>query len=165
VGDLLEAVALLCRQGEKLRLTVVGDGPDLPRLRERAAAFPPETVHFTGRIGNEEAFQLMKRSTLVCVPSRHEFPEGFPLTLTEALASRTPVIASDHPVIVRAFADGQGVRFFRASDPPALAETVRAVLGNAETYGRLSELTAAAFAAVECPTTFGDLVARWQATI
>jgi glycosyltransferase involved in cell wall biosynthesis len=164
VGDLVQAMGSLQRRHVSARLTVAGDGPDLERYRELSAQLPAGTVSFAGRIPNEEAFKLMLRASLVCVPSRHEFPEGFPLTLTEALASRTPVIASDHPVFVRAFQDGQGVRYFRAGDPEALADTVQAVLADAEAYARLSELTAAAFAAVECKVTFGDLIDRWKAT-
>ena len=38
------------------------------------------------------------------------------------------------------------------------------VLADPALYARLSEATAAAFARVECPVTFGDLIERWQET-
>jgi glycosyltransferase involved in cell wall biosynthesis len=164
VGDLVRAMAVLGRRNVPARLTVAGEGPDLARFRELAAALPAGRVTFVGRVANEEAFRLMLRAALVCVPSRHEFTEGFPLTLTEALASRSPVIASDHPVFVRAFQDGQGVRYFKAADAEALAEAVRSVLADPAAYARLSEQTADAFARVECKTAFGDLLERWKAT-
>jgi glycosyltransferase involved in cell wall biosynthesis len=164
VGDLVRALDVSRRRNVPARLTVAGDGPDLGRFRELAAALPAGLVTFAGRVPNEEAFRLMLRAALVCVPSRHEFTEGFPLTLTEALASRSPVIASDHPVFVRAFQDGQGVRYFKAADPESLAEAVRSVLADPAGYARLSELTADAFARVECKTAFGDLLERWRAT-
>ena len=44
-------------------------------------------------------------ATFVCVPTRPEFPEGFPLTFTEALTAHTPVVASDHPVFTRVLAE------------------------------------------------------------
>jgi glycosyltransferase involved in cell wall biosynthesis len=164
VGDVLAAVALLSEQAAPVRLTIAGDGDAMPSLRKRAAALPAGVATFTGRVGNAEVFDLMRRSALVVVPSRHEFTEGFPLTLTEALASRTPVIVSDHPVFVRALRDGVGVRLFRAADPRGLADMLRSVLDDAAGYGRLSEQTAAAYAALECPVAFGDLIDRWEAT-
>jgi glycosyltransferase involved in cell wall biosynthesis len=164
VGDVLSAITLLSKQGARVRLTVAGVGDALPELRERAAGLQEGAVAFAGRLGNAEVFELMRRSALVVVPSRHEYKEGFPLTLTEALASRTPVMASDNPILVRGLQDGLGVRLFRAADPPALAAVVRSVLEAPEEYARLSEQTADAFAALECPLTFGDLLTRWEAT-
>jgi glycosyltransferase involved in cell wall biosynthesis len=164
VGDVIQGVALLQQRGLPVHLSVAGDGPFLPRCRELAAACQAGSVTFLGRIGNQDAFDLMLRSNLVCVPSRPEFTEGLPLTLTEALASRTPVVASDHPVFTRAFSDSQGLRFFRAADPKALADAAQAMLADADGYTRLSELTAAAFALVECKVELGHLIERWQQT-
>lgn len=164
VGDLIDATAILSSQGCPVRVTAVGDGPDLVSMRARAEALPPGVVELPGRVGNDEAFRLMLESTLVCVPSRHEFPEGLPLSLTEALASRTPVVASDHPVFTRAFADGEGMRLFPARTPAALATAVRELLEHPEAYESLSRTTADAFRRVECTTSFGDLVDRWRAT-
>ncbi len=164
VTDLLEAVRLLRRRGFALPLTVAGDGPALPVLRRMAADLPEGAVRLLGRIGNAEAFDLMRRATLVCVPTRHQFPEAMPLTLTEALASRTPVVASDHPVFRRAFREGEGLRFFRARDPESLAAAVQSILGDPALFERLSDSTAAAFARVECRALMGELFTRWKAT-
>jgi glycosyltransferase involved in cell wall biosynthesis len=161
VGDLVEAVRLLHERGRPVRLTVLGEGADLAALRDRAASWGGERVRFRGRVGNEEVFARMLGATLVCVPSRPEFKEGFPLSLTESLASRTPVLASDHPVFTRALKDGEGVRFFRAGQPESLAAVAVEMLDDPPGYRQLSANTAEAFARLECPTTFGDLVVRW----
>jgi glycosyltransferase involved in cell wall biosynthesis len=164
VGDLLEAVALLHERGRDVRLTAAGEGPDLARLRARAASMPPGLVTLPGRVSNDVAFRLMLESSLVCVPSRHEFSEGMPLTLTESLSTRTPTIISDHPVMAMAFVDGEGVRFFPEKNAAALADLVECTLSDAATYEALSRGTLDAFRRVECPTSFGDLVVRWRAT-
>lgn len=161
VADLIDAVALLNTHTQRLRLTLVGDGPDLEVLRARAARHLGLSVEFTGRVGNEEAFRRMRACTVACVPSRHEFTEGMPLTLTEALASRTPTAISDHPVFRRAFVEGEGVRSFKAGDAQALASTLASVLADAEDYARLSTTTEAAFRRVECRRSFGDLLTKW----
>ncbi len=164
VGDLVRAMGILYQRKVPVRLTVAGSGEDLEPLRTLAEQIAPGMVEFLGRVPNEEAFGLMQRAALVCVPSRPAFPEGFPLTLTEALASRTPVVASDHPVFLGGFPDGLGVRYFRAANAESLANRIQSVLADADAYARLSELTADAFARVECKTTFGDLIDRWRAT-
>lgn len=158
--DLVDAVALLRQRGRLVRLTVIGDGDALPGLRARNV--PGVTI--LGKVGNAEAFARLKAADLACVPSRPEFREGFPLSLTEALAARTPVLASDHPVFLTGLVDGEGVRIFRASDPTAIADAAERVLSDPAEYARLSESTGAAFARLECPTSFGDLLQRWRAT-
>lgn len=161
VGDLVDAVAALRAGGLDVRLTVAGDGDLLDPLRRRAGGLP---VEFPGRVSNAEVFRRFLAATVVCVPSRHEFPEGMPHALTEGLASRTPVVASDHPVLVSAFRPDEGLRFFRAGDPSALASALRAVVTDPALYATLSRSTSAAYARVSCPTTFGDVVDAWAST-
>ena len=162
VGDLIDAIGLLRSTGLDVRMTAAGDGPDLERMRLRAERVPGNAVRLLGRIGNDEAFRLMEGSSVVCVPSRHVFSEGMPLTLTEALASRSPVVISDHPVFVRAFQQGRGVRFAPEKQPAALGAALREVLTDSTLYRDLSISTAEAFARVECTTSFGDLLDRWR---
>lgn len=161
VGDIIRAVALLQQRGVAVSLTVIGDGADLARMKKLTNDLACREVVFTGRLSNDEVFERMRASTLVCVPSRHEFNEGMPMTLTEALASRTPVVASDHPVMTAAFRDGEGVRFARAGDSRAFASTMRGILDSTESYAALSASTAAAFKRVECGTLFGDMIQGW----
>lgn len=164
VGDLMDAVGLLQREGRAIHLSVAGAGLGLEAMRARARALPEGLVNILGSVDNNRAFQLMLESALVCVPSRHEFTEGMPLTLTEALASRTPVAISDHPVFKEAFHDREGVRFFTASSPQSLARMIAGMLDDSTAYAELSRCTAAAYERVECPTSFGDLLRRWKAT-
>jgi glycosyltransferase involved in cell wall biosynthesis len=165
ITDLFEGVVRLHDEGMSIQLIAAGRGEQLEALRGRAGALPEGLAHFVGQIDNAEVFELFLGATLVCVPSRHEFAEGMPHSLTEALASRTPVVASDHPVFVGSFRDGEGLRFFRAGDPSSLAEAIRRAVSDTAEYERLSRTTADAYARVECPTLFGDLVDRWATTL
>lgn len=159
VGDLIEAVRLLQRKGRNVRLTVCGTGDAFDQFSQAAVDEP--YLEFRGRVGNDEAFQTMLDSTLVCVPSRHVFTEGMPLTLTEALASRTPVVASDHPVFLRALRADEGIVFARERDPAALASAIEHATHDPEVYATLSARTADAFQRVACKNEFGDLVDAW----
>jgi glycosyltransferase involved in cell wall biosynthesis len=161
VADLIDAVGELGTTGPTIRLDVFGDGPDAARLREQAHAYSPGTIEFAGRKSNEDVFRAMLAADVVCVPSRHDYTEGMPFVLTEALASRTPVIASDHPVFVRAFEDGRGVRIFRAGDSTALAAAIHSVLTDPLRYEELSRTTAEAHEATVCRTMFSEVVQDW----
>jgi glycosyltransferase involved in cell wall biosynthesis len=160
VGDLIRAAATL--PADRARLTVIGDGDAAESFRAMAEALAPGRVDFTGRLGNDEVFARMRAADIVCVPTRHRFTEGFPMVLTESLAARTPVVCSDHPAITRALREGEGVRFFPASRPDELARVLSAVASDPAGYAKLSRTTADAFARVECPATFGDLLDDWQ---
>jgi len=80
------------------------------------------------------------------------------------LASRTPVLISNHPVFRKAFKDREGVRVFAASKPESFAKIAGDVLADPDMYRDLSVTAERAFERVECPTSFGDLLRRWKAT-
>ena len=165
IADLVDAVHLLARDrwfNVPISLHILGDGPDFKPLQTRIQALPPGLVTMTGRLANRQVFSAMREATFVCVPSHHRFDEGMPQTLTEALAARTPVIASDHPILTRTFADGSGMRFAPEQSPEALAKLIRELANDPEQYSQLSRSTAAAWHAVQCPTTMGDLLDDWQ---
>ena len=68
------------------RLVVVGDGPDLRSLRQRAGA----TVQIVGRVSDFELTSLMGR----CRALVHPAVEDFGIVLVEAQAAGAPVLAA-----------------------------------------------------------------------
>ena len=74
------------------RLDLIGLGEEAA-LRGRAEALGVEAeVAFWGRLGHAEVMEQMREHDAVVVPSRHDYPEGLPATLYEALCSRTPLV-------------------------------------------------------------------------
>ncbi len=142
-----------------LEVEVFGSGPDDAALIAWLRDKPWFTFH--GRRSNDEVFRAMLSAHVVVVPTRHRFTEGMPFTLTEALASRTPVVASDHPVFTSAFTDGEGVTFFKAGDPQQLADAVQRITTSPELYESLSRGTEAAYRKVTSATTFEALIEGW----
>lgn len=163
VGEVIDAVAGLRAAGHDVRLTLCGTGPDLAAFQSRAAGLGP-AVTFLGRVGNDEVFRRMATATLVCVPTRHEFPEGFPLTLTEALTAHTPVLASDHPVFTRVLRDGEGLRYFPAGNTVVLAQLIAGVTMDPVQYEFLSRQTSVAFDRLQCPVRFHEIIEAWLPT-
>jgi len=160
VGEVIDAVVELRKGGRDVRLTVCGEGADLPAFRERAAPLGP-AASFLGRVGNDEVFRRMAEATFVCVPTRPEFPEGFRLTLTEALAAHTPILASDHPVFTRVLKDGEGLRYFPAGDGAALARLTASLADDPTGYENLSRGTTVAFDKLQCPVRFHEVIRGW----
>lgn len=160
VAEVIDAGIALRAAGRDVRLTLCGEGPDLAAFRQRAVPLGSAAT-FLGRVGNDQVFRRMAGATVVCVPTRHEFPEGFPLTLTEALTAHTPVVASDHPVFTRVLRDGDGLRFFPAGDAAALARALAAVVDDPAEYARLSRRTTDAFDRLQCPIRFHEIIETW----
>lgn len=159
--DVVLAAAELRRRGIPACLSVYGDGRDRERLSRIAASLPSGVITFYGRQPNSLVVQAMRGSTFVCVPSHREFPEGMPLTLTEALGTRSPVIASNHPVFVRAFQDGEGLRFVPEKQPLRIADAVEQLWNNPAEYRKLSESTPLALDRVKCRTLISSLLKTW----
>jgi hypothetical protein len=80
----------------------------------------------------------MRASDIVVVASRHDYPEGLPNTLCEGLASRTPVVISDHPAFASRLADGRDCLIFAAGDAASLADRISELAGDPALYAALS---------------------------
>jgi len=164
VGDLLEAVALLRQDGLSVELDLFGEGPEKAGFAAQADRLGlAPMVRFHGLAANEQVLAAMRAAQLVVVPSRHAYPEGIPCVIYEALEVRTPVVISDHPSFLPKLQDGVGCLIFRAGEPQHLAARVHEVLTQPQWYATLSEETATAWQAIQCPVTFGQLLDDWLA--
>ena len=123
-------MALLRKRGRLVSLNVVGDGPDVARLRKLAAAEGvSESVVFHGRMADEALRSLYSSCDLFVLPSGGE---GFGIVYLEAMAYARPVIAADAggaPSVVR---PGQSGWLVPYGDPAALAESICARLDDPE---------------------------------
>ncbi len=114
-----------------------------------------------GRLGGDEILERMAAADFVCIPSRPAYPEGLPLTIYEAMASGTPIVASDHPMFVGVVRDGDTGFVFPAGDPARLADVVRDAWDDPVGYERVSRNAAAAYATLGLSTLWADLLERW----
>lgn len=90
---LLEAVATLKRQGERLKVYLLGDGPRRKSLEESARALRVHAaVDFVGPVAQDQLADWYSAvdATLLCSRS-----EGLPNVLRESLACGTPFVATD----------------------------------------------------------------------
>jgi glycosyltransferase involved in cell wall biosynthesis len=97
-------------------LTVVGDGPELRRLRRLAGP----TVRFTGRLPDASVAQLLRAARALVVTASEEFG----IAAVEALASGRPVIALGDGGVLESVVDGQTGTYYGNNSAEALAEAV-----------------------------------------
>jgi glycosyltransferase involved in cell wall biosynthesis len=102
----------------RLPLLVVGDGPELRRLRRLGGP----TVRFTGRLPDPTVATLMRSARALVVTAAEEFG----IAAVESLASGRPVIALGSGGVLESVREGETGAYYRDSDPDALASAVGA---------------------------------------
>ncbi len=158
IGDCLEATARLRDRGIRLAFEFAGPGPQEVWQARAAAMGIADQIHFSGQIAHAEVRRRMRDSDVVVVPSRHDYAEGLPNTIYEALASRSPLLMSDHPAFAGRLRDGQDCLVFRAADPASLADRVVDLTNDPGLYARLSGNSAAAHETLYVGIEWADLV-------
>lgn len=159
--DIIAAIRILVERGIPAKLSVYGDGPCRRDFERSSAGMPDGTINCLGRQPTEQLIEEMVQCNFVCVPTHREFPEGSNLTITHALCTRTPVIATTHPVFVRSYRDGEGLVFVDEKNPIEIANAIEGLWNNPEHYKALSTSTLAALKRVECSTLFEDVLKDW----
>jgi glycosyltransferase involved in cell wall biosynthesis len=97
LDELLRAFALVLKRVPAARLVAVGDGPMRKQSEELARSLKIDSnVQFTGTLYGQAKVETIKRSHVLAHPS---IREGMSLTIFEALACSTPVVAYDIPEI------------------------------------------------------------------
>ena len=161
VGDILDALALLRADNIPVRLKIAGRNQSDFFIKKAKQLKIEDCVEFLGLIPNNKVVHLMREADLVLVPSRHEYPEGLPITIYEALCSRTPLIASDHPMFKKSLKHGLNAMIFPAGDAMALSDCIGQLILDPELYRRLSEASSEAWHQLQIPVKWAELINRW----
>jgi glycosyltransferase involved in cell wall biosynthesis len=161
VGDVLEALAKLRSKNFPVSLKIAGRDENEYFLNKARQLKIEDCVDFLGLVPNNTVLPLMKEADVVLVPSRHEYPEGFPLAITHSLCARTPIIASDHPMFLDNLKDGLSAMIFPAGNAGALSECIEKLLSNPELYWSLSFASKEAWDRLQIPVKWAELINRW----
>jgi glycosyltransferase involved in cell wall biosynthesis len=100
----------------RVPLIVVGDGPELRRLRRLAGP----TVRFTGRLPDADVAELMGSARALVVTASEEFG----IAAVESLASGRPVIALGDGGVLESVVEGVTGAYYAANSAEALAAVV-----------------------------------------
>lgn len=154
----LPAIDQLRARHPEIHLTILGDGPERPRLEAQIRELGLAR-HVTLAGFSSEPLPVMRAADLFVLPSRYE---AFPNAALEALACGTPVVLTDCPG-----ANGQLVRpgfngrLAAACTPEALVAAIAAALGERAGYDRaaISADCAARFGAAQITARYEDVFA------
>jgi glycosyltransferase involved in cell wall biosynthesis len=121
IDRLLAALPAVVRERPATTLGIVGTGP---QRRELEAAVEDldlaDHVTFHGYVPEKRKIDLLYGCSVFVLPSRQE---GFGIAVLEAMATGTPVVATDLPVL-RDLLPAEGGEFVDASDPDAFASAM-----------------------------------------
>ena len=159
--DILSAMALLKSQGMRCHLTVVGASDDGALARRCEQIGLAGSITDAGLVPVAQLEGRMAASDAVLVPSRRDYPEGFPLVIHHALRASTPLIISDHPMFVHHLRDGDNALVFAEGDVAGLAAKIQRLATDPALYRRLSERSHATWREIRMPVKFGDLLSWW----
>ena len=118
------------------RINLVGEGHLRESLQHWAKEQPfASSIRFLGKVDNQEIGSVFRETDVLVLPSI--WPENQPVSITEAMATKTPVIASDMGGIPELIEDGVSGYLYRAGDATALAERMRRFLDDSSAIDRL----------------------------
>jgi glycosyltransferase involved in cell wall biosynthesis len=145
LDSILDAAAQL---GDEYQLRVIGEGPVLARLKERARALTPGSVEFTGLVEPALAARQLRASDAVLVPlgAHPTLVQFVPSKLFDACAVGRPVILAALGEPRRITEAAGAVLPVPPEDASALAAAVRR-LREDRAFGRELALRGRAFAA------------------
>jgi glycosyltransferase involved in cell wall biosynthesis len=130
VPSLVAGFAAARREMPDLRLVILGDGPERPRvLREIERLGLGDVAHAPGFIHGDEVEAALRRAACLVLPSRRE---GYGLVVIEAASLGTPsvVVAADDNAAVELVSDGVNGIVAPSAEPEELgAAILRAVRG------------------------------------
>ena len=142
-ADLIEAAAILTREGAAFRCEIVGEGEERDALAARIAELGLEDrVRLLGARTPEQVQAHMRACAVLAVPcvvAGDGDRDGLPTVLLEAMALGTPCVGTDVTGIPEALVDevtGLGVP---QRDPAALAAALQRLLTDAALRVRLAE--------------------------
>ena len=132
----LRAIPLVAARVPAVRVRLVGSGDDRPALERLARRLGiSERVAFTGFVSEEEKMRHLQAAWVVANPSSKE---GWGVTVIEANACGTPVVAARVPGLQDAVRAGETGLLLSPLTPETLASALTAVLEIEELRARLA---------------------------
>lgn len=127
---LLEACALLNREGYAFECSIVGEGPEKGALLRQAASLGiGDRVHLLGARPHDEVARLLRESHVFALASelvgRQRRRDVIANVIVEAMAAGLPVVASNIPGVEELIDDGQTGFLAAPNDPESVAAGLR----------------------------------------
>ncbi len=127
---LIQAAPQILRTRSDVKFVVVGTDRNSLKMQEMCRELKiSDRFHFVGWITNEQLRTLYRRASVFVMPS---LMEAFGMTLLEAMASDTPVVATRVGGIPELVRHGENGLLVEPSDPRGLAKSLLEILENSD---------------------------------
>lgn len=137
VDDLLLAFDQVKKKISHLKLQIIGDGPDYPKLKDQVEKLNIEKdVRFFTNLSRENFLKTLAKATVFALPSAIE---GFGIAVIEAAALKIPYIVTDLPVFKEITHNAKGGLFYPVGDIKSLARNLELVILDVQLRRRLAE--------------------------
>jgi glycosyltransferase involved in cell wall biosynthesis len=138
LATLIDAVNLVVKQIENVRLLIVGEKLDgYPPLRLLTKELGLEdNVIFKGRVSDEELLRFYNECDVFVMPS---LQEGFPTVCCEALSCEKPVITSNRPSMNEMFTNNLNAILVEPNDRAGMAKAIIRVMKDKKLAERLGK--------------------------
>lgn len=155
---LIRALPGVLKEIPQLQVVVAGPGSfDVSDL----AAVPGVIPIVLGTVSDADKAAALHSASVYVAP--HTGGESFGIVLIEALAARTPVVASDIPAFRRVLQDGACGAMFTSEDEQALAAALIAVLSDDERRAALRQAGATRVRDFDWDRVVTDVLAVYEA--
>jgi glycosyltransferase involved in cell wall biosynthesis len=127
----VEALAEALRQAGNIRLVMVGDGPELDNVRQRARSLGVEAaIEFVGAVNHREVPQYYLQADILLMPSipSDGIEEATSLSMLEGMAAGNQVICSAIGGMKEIVRHGKNGFLVPPADPVALASQILAIV-------------------------------------
>jgi glycosyltransferase involved in cell wall biosynthesis len=133
---LVRAMAVVRQSIPRVQLRIVGEGPELQRLKALATSLDlDDTVTFVGSVrGVHEIRSELCRADVFCLPSRQE---GFGIVFLEAMAAGLPIVAANCAAVPETAPHGEVSLLVEPDDPEGLAAALTRLLSDESLRARL----------------------------
>jgi glycosyltransferase involved in cell wall biosynthesis len=123
------AAKLLTEKGKNFKVMILGDGDDVPRLKELNTKLGlNDVVEFTGFVPESEKVLIYQKAAILV---ENSVKEGWGLIVMEANACGTPVVSSKVPGLVDSVLENQTGFFYEYGNIEELAQKIERLLDDA----------------------------------
>lgn len=122
---------------KKIKLLVVGDGPEMEFLQSMAASLDlTERVSFPGYIADEEKYSFLKNADAFILTSLHE---GFGIVFMEAMFTGLPIVCTNHGGQVDFLTDKENALLIDVGDVESCRKSMLKIYKDSSLYNLMSK--------------------------
>lgn len=125
--DLIAIMPKLKDDFPRIRLVIIGSGPDREKLEDQASFLPKDTIHFTGQLSRYQTLQQLMAADVLVLNTAYE---GLSHLLLEAMAVKVPIVTTSVGGNIELIENGVSGLLVPFNDQRAIKISITEILKN-----------------------------------